>query len=315
MIRPKKGWMMGRRILTLVGAAVLGLPLFGAAPAALADVYTGSIQFSPPSPPPPSFQPQPDPTTQYEYLQTATTTYDQAAGSVTVAVTVDNNAYWSNPYGQGPELFARDFYLAPACADSSNQVPYGAAYITFNYGAGAPDEYGNFYAQPGSQQGSLTLDGVQGSLTAESAFDGATYSITFQDPTLIGHRWNCSGVYPVSPDSVANGYASFDLHGPPKPPPAPAAQHCKAPSPSARRGPRDDREVAFGNVVARGMSCPAALTAIRTGHLNPRFHTRGFSCTVVKQTRVGPPGHGGLILGQRIRCARDSRQFQWSWST
>jgi len=92
-------------------------------------------------------------------------------------------------------------------------------------------------------------------------------------------------------------------------------RHCLAPNPNAGDGPRDDRNVNFGNVTARGMTCSAALTRIRVGHLNPRFHTPGFSCKVVNQSQVGNPGHGGFITGQTIHCMRRGQAFQWSWAT
>lgn len=96
---------------------------------------------------------------------------------------------------------------------------------------------------------------------------------------------------------------------------AASVRHCKAPGPNAGQGPRDDRFVPFGAVKVRGMSCSNALGAIRNGHLNPRFHTKGFSCRVVKQYQVGVPNHGGFITGQDIRCKRRSREFWWNWST
>jgi hypothetical protein len=87
---------------------------------------------------------------------------------------------------------------------------------------------------------------------------------------------------------------------------------CTAPSPNPGQGPRDDRYVPFGKVKTRGVSCGAALAAIRNGHMNPRFHTAGFSCTVVRQYQAG---HGGPVLGQDIRCAPGSGKFWWSWAT
>jgi hypothetical protein len=213
-----------RRSAVVLGVAMLFA--FAAAPApAIATVYTGSIEFAPPPPPPPSFQPQPDPTTQSEYLHTATTKYDQASGDVTVTATVYNNAFWSNPYGGGPELFFRDFYLATACADSSGNVPYGATYISFTYGPGVPSggQYNGFDSPPGPEPGGLTLDGVQGSLSTQSAFDGATYSITFQDPRLAGHDWTCSAVQGPGQNQPYAWY-SYALHGPPKAPAKPPAK-------------------------------------------------------------------------------------------
>lgn len=101
---------------------------------------------------------------------------------------------------------------------------------------------------------------------------------------------------------------------------APAAsaaplRHCSAPSPNAGLGPRDDQYVPFGDVTARGTSCSAALSAIRSGHLNPKFHTPGFTCKVVKQYYIGIPGQGGTPSGQVIHCAAPGRAFQWSWAT
>ena len=139
---------------------------------------------------------------------------------MTVAVTVYNNTFWSNPFGGGPELYDADFFLAPACTDASGQVPNGAAYISFTYGPGSPDQFGGSYNgfdyPPGPQTGTLTLDGVDGSLSAQSAFDGSTYSIGFQDPHLLGRHWGCAGA--VLNTDLSNGYTTFTLQGPPKPP-------------------------------------------------------------------------------------------------
>jgi hypothetical protein len=96
--------------------------------------------------------------------------------------------------------------------------------------------------------------------------------------------------------------------------PAAAFRHCSAPSLNAGQGPREDRFVPFGNVKVHHMTCSAALGAIRRGHLNPRFHTPGFACHVVKQYAAGPPGHA-VITGQRIACRQRSRSFRWSWAT
>jgi hypothetical protein len=97
---------------------------------------------------------------------------------------------------------------------------------------------------------------------------------------------------------------------------APAAgsfHHCTAPSPNAGKGPRDDKFVPFGDVKVHRMSCAAALTAIHRGHLNPRFHTPGFSCRAVKQLRTPPPNPE--VTGQDIACHSRGRRFRWSWAT
>jgi len=91
---------------------------------------------------------------------------------------------------------------------------------------------------------------------------------------------------------------------------APPLRHCQPPSPNANAGPRDDRSVPFGSVTTRNMTCAAALTAIRLGHINPRFHTPGFGCTVVKRY-----ASSGTTLGEILHCASGSRRFQWQWAT
>jgi hypothetical protein len=95
--------------------------------------------------------------------------------------------------------------------------------------------------------------------------------------------------------------------------PAATLRHCAAPNPNAGQGPRDDKFVPFGNVKVHRMSCSAALNAIHRGHLNPRFHTPGFSCHVVKQLQTPPPNR--TVTGQRIACHKGGRRFRWSWAT
>jgi hypothetical protein len=80
--------------------------------------------------------------------------------------------------------------------------------------------------------------------------------------------------------------------------------------PTNPQGPTDDRLVPFGDVIASGISCSAALAAIRAGHLNPRFHTPTFDCAVVKQHTLN-----GVTMGQMIRCVGRTGVFEWSWST
>ena len=97
-------------------------------------------------------------------------------------------------------------------------------------------------------------------------------------------------------------------------------RYCWTPSPNANQGPRDDREVPFGALTARNITCLAARAAIRNGYLaSGPFHTRGFSCKVVGQSQVGVPGHGGVITGQTIHCLRrvsgHYATFQFGWAT
>jgi hypothetical protein len=88
-------------------------------------------------------------------------------------------------------------------------------------------------------------------------------------------------------------------------------------------GPRNDRLANVGNLSAPNLSCSAARHAIKYGSLNEfkgRFHTRGFYCYVIQQSRlpggVGPNGpYPPLITGQTIRCVRPGQAFRFGWAT
>ena len=88
--------------------------------------------------------------------------------------------------------------------------------------------------------------------------------------------------------------------------------HCPAPAPG--QGPKNDRSLPIGALVARNMSCSAARTAIRRGSFSVHGACFGIPSATPCRSSFKTPGFRCMAptLGM-FRCTAHLRRFSFGW--
>jgi hypothetical protein len=200
----------------LVGLVATTVALSLSPTAATAAVHSGATTFAAPTNPP-SLNPQPPADEQNQYLSSASVSYNDATGTVTVGETFWATSYWTPqwqsydyPYGSdGAPLAYQPVQIGNVCPGSSTP----SNELDLNTDEYTGDANGNQLSTP-AYASNASLHGFEGQVSGTLSFDGTTWTAVVQSPYFAHQNWRCAT---IGQPGVPEG--TISLNGYPKPPP------------------------------------------------------------------------------------------------